>query len=442
MSWLTSRSTPSTYSGADDSLTIGKETMSRLIDIVGRYFLNRYILACLLVSTAAASPLPGQSDGQDRVLEAAAPEDVQMSSGQLKKIDRVVKEAIEAGDIPGAVVLVARHSGIVYRRAFGDRALEPQREEMTPDTIFDMASLTKVLATAPSVLALVEDGRISLSDPLARYIPDFGQHDKEGVTIRQLLTHFSGLRPDLDLDEPWSGYDTAIERACAEHLVALPGTRFIYSDINFLMLAELVRVVSGKALDEFSRERIFKPLGMTRTSFKPPAEWIPEIAPTQWRDGEMLRGRVHDPTASRMGGVAGHAGLFSTIDDTAAFAQMLLNGGIYAGRRILSPLTIRQMTSNQSPPGNSAWRGLGLDIRTQFSSNRGDLFPVGSFGHTGFTGTSLWVDPSTDCLVLVFTNRLHPSGGGNVVSLRRRIATVAAAAISDVDLASRAGRRR
>ena len=384
----------------------------------------------------------GQAVAQDRVLHPVSPADVQMDPNQLAKIDRVVEDAIEARETPGAIVLVARHGGIVYHKAFGKRALEPAPEEMTLDTIFDMASLTKVLATASSIMALIEEGRISLTDRVAAYLPEFAQHDKGAITVRDLLTHFSGLRPDIDLDDDWTGYRTAIERGFVEHLVAVARQRFIYSDINYFILAELVRVVSGKTLHEFSQERIFEPLGMVDTRFNPPPALQPRIAPTEQRNGSMLRGEVHDPTTSRMGGRAGHAGLFSTIGDTAIFAQMILNRGIYGGERVLSPLSIEQMTSNQSPPGNGSWRGLGFDIRTQFSSNRGDLYPIGSFGHTGFTGTSFWIDPVSDSFVLIFTSRLHPRGGGNVVSLRKKVASVAAAAILDLDLSQQNGKKR
>ena len=386
--------------------------------------------------------LAGQPVAQDRVLRPVSPEEVQMDARQLAKIDRVIQDAIAAHETPGAVVLVARHGGIVYHKAFGKRAIEPAPGEMTLETIFDMASLTKVVATAASIMALIEDGLISLSDRVSTYMPEFAQHDKGVITLRDLLTHFSGLRPDIDLNDQWSGYQTAIERAFAEHLVAVPRKRFIYSDINFFILAELVRVVSGRTLEEFSRERIFEPLGMADTTFNPPLSRQARIAPTERRKGKMLHGQVHDPTASRMGGVAGHAGLFSTIGDSAIFAQMILNRGVYRGVRVLSPLSVEQMTRNQSPVGQASWRGLGFDIQTQFSSNRGDLYPIGSFGHTGFTGTSIWIDPLSDSFVLIFTSRLHPSGEGSVVSLRKKVASVAAAALLDLELPQQNGKKR
>ena len=364
-------------------------------------------------------------------LPRAAPEQVGMATARLERLDAVVERAIADGEVPGAVLLVTRDGRVVYEKAFGRRALRPRREEMTVDTIFDMASLTKVMATATSIMILAEEGKLSLSDPVALHLPEFAAFDKDSVTILQMLTHFSGLRPDIDLDEAWDGRGEALERGFAERLVEVPGERFVYSDINYFVLGELVERVSGRTLELFSRERIFEPLGMSDTGFLPAAEKASRIAPTQWRDGRMLRGEVHDPTAQRMGGVAGHAGLFSTAGDTARFALALINGGALGEARILSPLAAKKMTTNQSPPEQPDWRGVGFDIRTRFSSVRGDLFPVGSFGHTGFTGTSLWLDPDSRTAVILMTSRLHPDGGGDVAGLRKKVATVAAAAIVD-----------
>jgi CubicO group peptidase (beta-lactamase class C family) len=303
---------------------------------------------------------------------------------------------------------------------------------MTEDTIFDVASLTKPVATATSIMLLVEDGKLSLSDTVAAFLPDFASHEKGAVTLLQLLTHYSGLRPDLDLDEPWSGYETAVSKACAEKLVALPGERFIYSDINYLVLGEVVRLVGGRQISDFVRERVFVPLNMVDTGFLPSPEMMSRIAPSERRNDRIIRGEVHDPTAFRMGGVAGHAGLFSTADDLAIYAQALLNGGIHSAVRILSPLSVVKMSTPQSPPEAAAWRGVGFDIRSPFSHNRGDLLPVGSFGHTGFTGTSLWIDPFTETFVVILTNRLHPDGKGNATPLRRRVASVVAASLVEI----------
>ena len=366
---------------------------------------------------------------QAQVLEPASPEEVGMSARHLARLDGVVETAIAERETPGAVVVVGRKGKVVYRKAFGHRALVPQPEPMTVDTIFDVASLTKVMATATSLIILVEEGKVSLSDSVSVYLPDFAEQDAGSVTLLQLLTHYSGFRPDLDLDEPWSGYETGVQRAYQEKLVAAPGEKFIYSDINYLLLGEVVRQVSGRHLDEFSVERIFQPLGMRQTRFNPSRESLALFAPTELREGKMLRGQVHDPTAARMRGCAGHAGLFSTVDDTAIYAQMILNGGGYGGVRILSPLSVLKMTTPQSPLGQTEWRGLGFDVRSRFSVIRGDLFPDGSFGHSGFTGTSLWIDPYSETFVVFFTNRLHPEGEGTVTSLRKKVSSVVAASI-------------
>jgi len=370
---------------------------------------------------AAQSPLP-----------MADPAAVGMAPERLARVDGVVSEAIQRGEEPGAVVVIGRRGQLVYRKAFGQRATLPVAEPMTEDTIFDAASLTKVIATATAVMILVEEGRLSFTDTVTGYIPGFAENEKGKITLLQLLTHYSGLRPDLDLNEPWVGYDTAISLACKEKPIALPGEKFIYSDINYFLLGDIVSRVSGQTLAQFTKERIFTPLGMKDTGFQPDLQLISRIAPSEPRDRVMLRGTVHDPTAFRMGGAAGHAGLFTTVDDLAIFAQMLLNQGTFNGTRILSPLAVLAMTTPQSPVGMNAFRGIGFDIRTSFSSTRGDLFPVGSFGHTGFTGTSLWIDPWTETFVIVFTSRLHPEGKGNASPIRKRVASVVAASILEI----------
>ena len=350
---------------------------------------------------------------------------------QLLPIASVVEEAIRTGKVPGVVVVIGHLGRIVYRRAFGHRALVPEKLLMTPDTIFDLASLTKVIATTTAVMQLFEKGKIRLEEPVASYWPEFRQNGKGEITVRELLTHYSGLRPDLDLKPPWSGYETAMKMIIAEKPIVPPGTRFIYSDINFEALGELVHRISGQPLDVYCVEHIFKPLGMRDTKFTPPVGLRKRIAPTQYQlgiTGKMLWGEVHDPTAYNMGGVAGHAGLFSTAADVAIFAQTLLDGGSWRDARILSPLTVAKMTTPQTPPGKTAVRGLGWDLASPYSSNRGDLFPVGSFGHSGFTGTSIWIDPFSESYVIILTNAVHPLGKGNAMALRAEIADIAAAA--------------
>lgn len=350
----------------------------------------------------------------------------------LEPIAALVEEAIREGKCPGAVVLVGHQGKVIYRRAFGHRALVPEKSPMEVDTIFDMASLTKVIATTSAVMQLVEQGKIRLEDSASEYWPEFRANGKEEITIRELMTHYSGLGPDLPLEPAWSGYDKALRMIVEQKPVAPPGTRFIYSDINFETLGEIVLRVSGQTLDVYTAEHIFQPLGMKDTMFKPPASLRTRIAPTEYQNGtsgKMLWGEVHDPTAYNMGGVSGHAGLFSTADDLSIFAQMILGKGTAHGVRILSPLSVEKMTSPATPPGKTAVRGLGWDIDSPYSSNRGELFPVGSFGHTGFTGTSIWIDPASETHVIILTNAVHPLGKGNVIALRSKIATIVAAAV-------------
>jgi uncharacterized protein YbbC (DUF1343 family) len=330
--------------------------------------------------------------------------------------------------------------------AFGNRTVIPSTEPMTVDTLFDLASLTKVVATTSSVMLLVEQGRIRLNDPVADYIPEFKRHGKSTITVRHLLTHMSGLGPDLDLTDPFKGYETAIALAVDEVPAARPDARFIYSDINFILLGEIVSRISGMSLDQFAHVYLFEPLGMRDTMFNPPAALRSRIAPTERckslarsrgrPDGMMLRGLVHDPTARRMGGVAGHAGLFSTADDLAIFCRMLLGGGTYGKTRVFSPLTVARMISPLTPPHERNVRGLGWDLDSIYSGNRGELLPLGSFGHTGFTGTSLWIDPISGLYVVFLTNRLHPDGKGDVTALRAKVATVAASALTDLPSSS------
>ena len=342
-------------------------------------------------------------------------------------VDAAIEKAVTDGLIPGAVCIIGHNGRVVHRKAYGNRSLEPQPEPMTVNTIFDIASLTKSVATATSVMQLVEQGKVRLNDPVSKYVPEFAKNGKADVTVRELLTHYSGLREDLDLQEPWRGQAEGWRRVEDEKLVSPPGAMFRYSDINYIMLGEIVERVSGMPLHQYAETNIFQPLNMTSTRFLPPASWRPRIAPTEYdEDHVMLRGVVHDPTSRRMGGIAGHAGLFSTADDLAIFAQNLLSRA-----KILSSLTIEKMTTPQQPPWATSLRGLGWDIDSPFSSNRGELLPVGSFGHTGFTGTSLWIDPYTRTYIILLTNAVHPRVGKSVVSLRSRLATAVAAALDE-----------
>src|SRR2546429_1423020 len=403
--------------------------------------MHRYIWSPVVVALLVAQSVFAQ-------LPAALPATQGISAERLARMDAVIAASIEKKELPGAIVLVARHGKIVWRKAYGARAVEPQREPMTLDTIFDLASLTKIVATTTSIMILVEQGKIRLSDPVVQFIPEMKGEGRDAITIEQLMTHVSGFAPDFDLRERWTGYDEAIKHLYREPLRTPPGTRFVYSDINYIALGEVVHRVSGLMLDEFARRNIFLPLGMRDTSFNPSASLHPRIAPTEKRRGQMnylgdsganagaegeqwLRGQVHDPTSFRMNGVAGHAGLFSTANDLAIFCQMILNGGIYNGTRVLSPLSVATMTRPRAVSEDGAARGLGWDIATSFSSKKGDLFPLGSFGHTGFTGTSIWIDPATDSFLIFLSNRVHPDGKGDVGPLRGRVASIVAGAIMD-----------
>jgi len=383
--------------------------------------LTRYVrlLPRLALLLALFSPLIAL--GQRTTLTAPAAPD------RFAPLDAVLQNAVAKRLAPGVVCIVG-HNGIpVYRKAWGYRAVNPVLEPMTVDTIFDMASLTKVMATTGSIMRMVQLGQIKLNDPVAKYLPDFAQNGKQEVTIRQLLTHYSGLRADLDLRPSWSGLEEGYRRANAEKLINPPGSTFLYSDINFIELGELVQRVSGITLNQYAETFIFTPLGMNTTRFLPPLVYLGRTAPTlvDEKTGEVLRAVVHDPTARAMGGVAGHAGLFSTADDTAKFAQALLNGGAPVWSREI----VEKMTTPQQPPNMTVVRGLGWDIDSPFSSNRGELLPVGSFGHTGFTGTSLWIDPTTNTYIVLLTNAAHLKEG-NVVALRTEVATAVASILN------------
>jgi uncharacterized protein YbbC (DUF1343 family) len=341
-------------------------------------------------------------------------------------IDDLVETAIHEGKIPGAVVVVGHNEQVVYQKAYGKRSLVPTSEPMTLDTIFDCASLTKVVATTSSVMALFEQGKIRISDKVTDYLPEF-QSGHSDITIRDLMTHYSGLKPDLDLVPVWAGYNTGMQMALSDPPAIPRETKFVYSDINFELMGEIVRRVSGQPLDEFARDHVFQPLGMAETMFRPPAALASRIAPTEEvTPGEVLRGIVHDPTARYMGGVAGHAGMFSTAMDLSRFCQMMLD----KGGKLFSPVTIDFFTSQQSPAGLKDIRGLGWDIDSKYSGNRGELFPAGkSYGHTGFTGTSIWIDPGSDTYVILLTNAVHPKVGKPITPLRKSVATVVAAAV-------------
>jgi uncharacterized protein YbbC (DUF1343 family)/CubicO group peptidase (beta-lactamase class C family) len=353
-------------------------------------------------------------------------------------MDAAINEAIADGKCPGGVLWVEQ-GGRSYHKAFGNRAVVPASEKMTEDTIFDAASLTKVVACAPAVMLLVERGQLGLEDRVAKYLPEFTGGGKETVTIRQLITHVSGLRPDISLKPDWSGYGEAIRLSCEEKLATKPGEKIVYSDTGPILLGEIVRRVSGKPLDQFLQMEIYRPLGMNDTGFNPPKEKLSRVAPTEVENGIPVRGIVHDPRARRMGGVAGHAGLFITASDLARYARMLLNGGELSGVRVFKPETIATMTSVQTPPNVNGRRGIGWDIDSSYSGPRGETFPLGSFGHTGWTGTSIWIDPFSKTFVIFLSNRNHPTEKGSVVALRKQLGTLAAQWVTDIDFSNVTG---
>jgi CubicO group peptidase (beta-lactamase class C family) len=377
------------------------------------------LLGFLLVPALRAADTP---------VPAAEPAKTGMSAERLARIDDAMRKGIDRGDCPGAVVLVVHKGRVVWRKAYGDRARQPAAAPMTADTVFDLASLTKPVATATSVMLLVEQGKLRLTDPIADHIPAFGAKGKDKITVEHLLLHTGGLIADNAESDYRDGRDKALERVYALAPTAPPGERFVYSDLSFIVLGEVVAKVSGTPLAAFAKKNAFDPLGMNETGFRPGDKLKERAAPSVKRDGRWLVGEVHDPRSAALGGVAGHAGLFSTADDLAVFAQMLLDGGNYNSKRVLKAETVKLMTTARAVPGGK--RAYGWDVDTSYSRNRGKGFSRGEgFGHTGFTGTSLWVDPPSQTAVIFLSSRLHPDGKGNVTPLRGEIATLAAEAL-------------
>jgi len=399
------------------------------------------ILGCLSACSHAPAPTVGVEPAP---AASMAPAGREADSGDFARIDEVAKQEIASGRIPGAVVLVGHNGGIVYRKAFGNRSLEPRPQPMTEDTVFDIASLTKVVATTTAIMQLADRGLLRIDDPVSAYWPEFAANGKGRITIRQLMTHTSGLRPDIDPRVRWSGYEGALSVITADRPIHPPGTEFHYSDINFIVLGEVTRRLSGLPLEVYCKKMIFEPLGMQNTSFRPAGSLQSRIAPCDVQNGCLRWGEVQDPTTYRMGGVAGHAGVFSTADDLAVFAQMLINGGVsrYRGqeqgrsqgqsqeRCILSPAALGAMLKPHTMPGSATLRALGWDIRSPYSREHTACFPEGSFGHTGYTGTSLWIDPRSKTFLIILTNRLYPDGKGQVKSMRARTAAAVAAVVN------------
>jgi len=378
-----------------------------------------FSLVLLWAASAAAVDVPRVS--------LAKPADVGMDAKRLDEIDAVVAKGIADGEMPGCVVLIARGGKIALLKAYGHRQVEPKELPMTTDAVFDLASITKPLATATSVMILVDRGKVRLDDRVSKHIPEFGQKGKKDITVYELLTHQGGLIPDNSMRDYANGAKKAWERIFALGLREPPGTKFIYTDVGYLVLAEMVRRVSGKRIDAFSRDNIFRPLGMADTGYLPDAKRQGRAAPTGKRGGKGIQGKVHDPRARALGGVAGHAGVFSTAEDLTVYGQMLLGRGRYADMRVLTEDIVARMTKGY--PAAGGLRGLGWDVRTGYSSNRGASFTSSAFGHGGFTGTTFWVDPGSDLNVIFLSSRLHPDGKGAVNRLAGRIGDIAARAI-------------
>lgn len=347
---------------------------------------------------------------------------------KLAEMDAAISLSVSDGRLPGGVLWLERR-GTAYRKTLGARAVQPEREPMTEDTIFDAASLTKVVATTPAIMRLVEQGRLELDAPVSKYLLEFRGAGKEAITVRQLLTHTSGLRPGIGVSSSWSGVEGAMRVIAAESLPAKPGTAVRYSDLNFILLGEVVSRVSGQPLNAYCASEIFGPLGMKDTMYLPAEALRPRIAPTTEVKGEFLRGVVHDPTARHMGGVAGHAGLFTTAADLARYARMMLGGGALEGVRLFQPETVALMTRVHTGEIIPERRGLGWDIDSPYAGPRGQWLPIGSYGHTGWTGGSLWIDPFSETFVILLSNRNHPTEAGSVVPLRRTLGTLAAEAV-------------
>jgi len=401
-----------------------------VLTLVAAGMLSAVFTACQ-TGGPAERPLPGAVTAIAPSAPVAPPPRVVKEAFDprvLEQMGQAIERTVQEQSIPGGVLWLER-DGQTFRQSYGQRAIVPTPEGMTVDTIFDIASLTKVIATAPAVMKLVEQARVRLEDRVQQHVPEFTSDGKEQITLRQLLTHTSGLRPGFTNRTTWTGRETAIKMVCAEKLVYPPDTDFRYSDLNYILLAEVVRRVSGQPFEEFVQREIFGPMNMVDTGFRPAPALVPRIAPTEG----SLRGMVHDPTARAMGGVTGNAGLFSTAADLARFARMMINLGELDGVRVFQPETVRLMRSVQTPAKLAVRRGLGWDIDSGYSRPRGRYFPLGSYGHTGFTGTCLWIDPYSKTFWMFLSNRLHPNGRGNVLPLQAKLADFAAQAVNDFD---------
>jgi uncharacterized protein YbbC (DUF1343 family) len=386
---------------------------------------QRHISFCALVVSGVIVSL-------DLPAYATPPQEISWELAEMDRdlagrVDQAVQRSMNEGNMAGCVVLIGRRAGIVFEKAYGYRSIEPEKEEMTTDTVFDMASLTKPVATATSIMLLVERGQLKLDDKVAKYIAEFSSNGKQDITIEQLLVHSSGLIPDNPMADFEKGWESAAAKVYELKPLFAPGTAFKYSDNNFILLGKIIEAVAGKSLDEFAKDEIFAKLELNETGYLPSDELKARAASTEKTDGKWLKGEVHDPRAAKMGGVAGHAGLFSTARDMAIYATMMLQDGRYADVQVLAADSVQDMTTARAAGNNQ--RGLGWDKRSAYSRNRGPSMSERAFGHGGFTGTAMWIDPGLDLYVIFLSNRLHPDGRGEVNSLAGRIGSLACAAL-------------
>jgi CubicO group peptidase (beta-lactamase class C family) len=343
---------------------------------------------------------------------------------RFSRIDHVIEEEIEEGKFPGAVVLVGKQGDILYWKAFGKEVIEPYQEPIGRNTIFDLASLTKPIATATSIMILKDRKAIELDDYVGAYLPAFACNGKEEVRVRHLLSHTSGLPAYMNADDLKEQFgspcpEKVIERICEMEAISKPGEEFRYSCLGYITLAKIVETVGGKSIGDFSRENIFDPLGMRHTAYTPPDSWEKDVAAAQIVDQQLLRGTVHDPLAKLMGGISGNAGLFSNAYDLSIYCRMLLNDGIWNGRRVLSPEAVAMLTTAQA-----YGRAYGFDVNSSYSSVKGSYAPKKAFCHTGYTGTSIVCDPVSETFVIILTNRVHPSDEGTAKSVRSKVADI------------------
>jgi CubicO group peptidase (beta-lactamase class C family) len=352
------------------------------------------------------------------------PEHEKQYRERLTEIDRLVEEEIAKGNFPGAVVLVGQKEDIMYWQAFGDKIIDPCQEPADRNTIYDLASMTKPIATATSIMILRDRNQIQLDDYVSKYLPAFACNGKEQVRIEHLLTHTSGLPAYTSATELAKQYgspcpDKVIEKICSLKALSKPGEEFRYSCLGYITLAKIIEIISGQDIGDFSKENIFTPLGMKHTSFNPPDSWKRDIAATEVINGRSLQGTVHDPLARLMAGLSGNAGLFSNAYDLSIYCRMLLNGGKLNGKRILSSESVKLLTT-----ARSHGRACGFDVNSTYAWVKGSYAPEEAYCHTGYTGTSIVCDPASKTYVIILTNRVHPKDDGTTKAVRTYVAYI------------------